>query len=211
MLRDKAKDSRNKAQYQLSLHPSPLDSSIQKWLNFDGTNIPQLDPCYPTLQKSSISDTDCVRACISPRLLIAAPKLLVTCGLWATLVTFLTQTASGSTDDGRFMGQLQPFHNLSLDLVALPATYVSTVKDTIGTTFSSFHSMTTWREAMPKFCAGQHLFGTVTQYGEGPPQIRFSDNVRACVEAVCSPIDLDPDLGGIGVSHIDTSEITELK
>ena len=202
-------------------------SSIQKWLdlelndylNFSTETIPATIPSCQTMRRATgeVNLDNCTKVCNSSNYLLndRLPNNLLTCGLWATLVTLdsykeaLDTTmdsyseALDSYDGGEalhkhFQDVLARFTTLGLD--AGDEAYVYAAKGAVSTTMFTLlkgNRIQTYQgDSIQGLCSQQNLFPTASfEFSTNIPQ-----HVRDCVTTICAPRSLNPDLGGIGVS-----------
>ena len=179
---------------------------MQPCLDFNGDAlIPPILPCQ------GVVNGDCSFACTSVQSLIRSvePNNLATCGLWALMVNVCSRSPQRMHNDG-----LEAFVPLGLDYQN--ATYASTATKAVSAVLSAFYLRTSsstsgYDERIPLFCSEQQLFPLFTQESPLYDIDRFRTYSGAnsnavlplwyCVEKICSPRSLDPDLGGIGVGH----------
>lgn len=175
------------------------NSSIQPWLDLDlnADNLPAtITPCQNRQKGGRIVLGNCTTVCDDAGLLLYAdqPNSLLTCGLWATLAT-LTQYAFLTNDYHTLLGR---FDSLGLD--AGNATYAYAARNAVSTAMNTMLKITkvqTYQggSSLEGACSEQALFPTSTLELDGDlPQF-----LRTCVNAICAPRTLNPDLGGIGV------------
>ena len=196
------------------------DSSIQAWLDFNGTLAQSPAPC-PTTDHLSISNlseaNNCLHICNETYALWASSISLVTCGIWASLVATGTLLAHTKTDhlsgeevkreaEARFLSvseQLRQFHDLSLDLQMVDADYVASVYEAISDVFTESSdlgdNLAFERSSVRVECASGALFPQNYPLASQLHTENF-DALDSCVRAKCSPRNLNADLSGIGVS-----------
>ena len=182
------------------------NSSIQIWLDYTITGaLPAtIPPCQitPEYYYDAIMVADnCTALCTDSSHLLdpRTPNNLVTCGLWSSLIVNQSRTI------GFDNALLDPFVHLGLD--TKNATYAFSVRDIIASVLSGLYTGTVeatylGEESLARACAEQYLFDIIPRV----PELSGSDSkssLHDCIDAICSPITLNPDLGGIGVGLLD--------
>ena len=183
------------------------DSSIQPWLDFQGDNLPANIPSCQTRQTDGRVILDgCLTVCNQSVELLNSdkPNNLPTCGLYATLTMLdaytLARNPIGSYDDShdQYVALLGRFSNLGLK--ANDVAYALAARNAVSATMTVLQKITniqTFRgdSLLEGACSEQALFPSATfGFNTDLPQ-----HLRDCVNAICAPRSLNPDLGGIGV------------
>jgi hypothetical protein len=180
------------------------NSSIQAWLDFRGDKLPAtIAPCQARLTwKGAIAFVNCTRVCNSILSLLDhnLPNNLLPCGLWSSLTTLDYHSSLLTTKlRDHVQALLQSFGRLGLD--ASNAIYAYAAGNAVSTSMSILDKVTRMQtyqgdQYFRGACNEQILFSTYS--------ITWSMNFwrpsQACVENICSPRTLNPDLGGVGVS-----------
>lgn len=180
------------------------NSSIQAWLDFRGDELPAaIAPCQDVLNyQGPISFVNCTRICNNTLSLLdhTLPKNLLTCGLWSSLTMLDYYNAlMNSEPSDQVQALLQSFGQVGLD--ASNATYAYAARNAVSTCMGTLDEVTRVRSyqgdaSFRGACSEQMLFPSLS--------LELSTNLsmplQACVDAICSPRTLNPDLGGIGVS-----------
>lgn len=173
---------------------TPSNSTIADWLHFDWKTVPALTNCQ--LDNMNVS---CTGVCNNSTALFAGPtNNLVNCGIWTSLVMGYTESefnqTLGPTENASIYDSLfSPFQ--SLDLNASNFQNTSLYADTISHCFE-FLYINVKRFSFaddgktPAACTRPDLFPVT--YG--------NTSLKDCVGEICSPLTLNPDLAGIGVS-----------
>ena len=178
---------------------SPSNSSISDWLHFDWKTVPDVINCQ--LNNTNVS---CARVCNDSDALFSEQSTnLVTCGIWTNLVLSYTDYYHNDTlgpqknltiDDSLF----SPFQHLDLNASNFQNT--SIYADTISNCFEFLYvNVKRFSFAddgsIPAACTRSDMF----------PVNYTTTSLRDCVRDICSPLTMNPDLAGIGVS----SPVTE--
>lgn len=186
---------------------SILNSSIQPWLDYDGGLITDVSPCsqwtdVPNATSPRIITTDnCAAVCNETGLLSdsAMSDNLLTCGMFAALATTRQYTANATAS-------LANFRHLGLDPDNMTSTNI--VMDTIGYTLSTLYiQLSSWgisydESSIPEACSGHNIFIRPNNlYQEIHHATLSTGELQSCVDSICSPRRLDPDLGGVGVLY----------
>ena len=193
-------------------------SSIQPWLdlkvddnlNFSTETIPATIPSCQTRQRvtGEVILDNCTKLCNSSDSLLddKFPNNLLTCGLWATLVTldsYNEEIATMHPDVTKavhkhYQDVLGRFTTLGLDAgdEAYLSAAIGAVSTTMFTLLKENRIQTYQGDSIQGLCSQQDLFPTTAfEFNTDIPQ-----HVRDCVTTICAPRSLNPDLGGIGVS-----------
>ena len=183
-------------------------SSLQPWLDFNGDNLPEIIPACQVekMNQSGITTTDCTATCNATVALLdpSMPNNLLTCGLFASLTLLnqytLTRNPLGTYNDSHafYVPLLARFNDVGLN---------STDQDYGFVARNAVSAAMTWLQQITKIqtyrgnlllegaCSEQALFPyALPSFNPDLPR-----HLRDCVDAICAPRTLDPDLGGIGV------------
>ena len=195
------------------------NSSVADWLQFNGT-ISDLTPCQHvnytghleyidgggTVINSlpDISIASCAQVCNDSGSLFAPhTNNLVTCGLWSTLLSSYTFFGPNNTllpnDNSNSTSLLSPFKDIGLSLGVLD--YATAYADTISTCLQLLYynaKFFTYSDdgTTSTACTREVLFPLGSNTNTSTP---ITSALQTCLEAICSPITLNPDLAGIGV------------
>lgn len=204
-------------------------SSIQPWLDleldlhtldFKLQDIPAVNfSCLRTDIETDFIQINCTHVCNSSSQLseYMGMKNMLMCGLWVTLVTLKNSFADPDKyNDGpvtpdvfeHYQKELDRFATLGLDqddtAYALAATGAVS---TILSTSLLYNNIWTYQgDSAFGLCSQQYLFPDRLLSGYHFPFIGFKldpglpERLRTCVTAICAPMKLNPDLGGVGVS-----------
>ena len=187
---------------------TPSTSSIDSWLKFDGVKLPAL----PTCQLNG-TDVGCRQVCNNSTELFNATdphsnNNLVTCGLWTSLVLAYSDPSYveangtlGSVKDNSSQTLLAPFERL--DLNESDFQNASQYADTISSCFEFIYINTKAfsfddNGKTPAACTRDDLF-PVGSYNYSNSGFEYTTSLKDCLQEICSPLTLDPDLAGIGV------------
>ena len=192
------------------------NSSIQRWLDFNGSSPTTVQPCQiaptgttddpdPTLGLQEIS---CAQVCTNESLLFQQGTYnLETCGLWAMIAA-----APNAADKDALID-----YNLSLssfDAVGLNSSAVGSISNITEIVASCFAALYLARSSntfaadgtVALACTEDNLFPLNNNPGhEVDPSVFQSweettlSGITACLERICSPRTLDPDIAGVGV------------
>lgn len=193
---------------------SLTDSSIQSWLTFDGTLPPTIQPCRfvdhssASVYSPTYPITDCSNVCNDSISLFEPTNndTLVTCGLWTTLVSSTTSTSDElgnyllPPNDTQSLNLLKAFNSvgLDLDMVQYTQSYAHTISDCLVEIYSDVKEFSFADDGtMPANCSENDIFPFGTNASSS-----WNDNVESlntCMNLICSPVTLNPDLAGIGV------------
>ena len=188
------------------------NSSIQLWLDFKvddhlDFNTETIPATIPSCQSHVISDNCTQVSSSSASILVDTfPNNLLTCGLWATLVTLdncVEKNVTGLPDVTKAVHQhyqdvLGRFTPLGLDDSdeAFVSAAIGAVSSTLFMLLKENRIQTYEGDTIQGLCSQQYLFPTASiEYDTDIPQ-----HVRDRVTTICAPKSLNPDLGGIGVS-----------
>lgn len=175
-------------------------SAIQPWLDFRGDNLSAtITPC----DSSGINNYSCIAVCNNTQQILESKSAnnLLTCGLWATLHlyeyfnTYVNPSLFPETRS--FMNH---FDSLGLD--AADSAYGFMTMNAVSRTLSHVEQRTRMAtyQAEPSSagaCNQQFLFPLIATVINDD----LSKPLRDCVDAICTPRSLNPDLGGVGVSY----------
>ena len=200
------------------------NSSIADWLQFNGTHLGQLTCQYVNYtghldyiegagggavidSQPEIINANCSQVCNDSASLFAPhTNNLATCGLWSTVISAYTAFDSDNTlvlngnkgssdllDDFREIG-------LTPNLVE----YATSYADIISTCFQLLYynaKFFTYADDGTTIgaCTREQLFPLGSNMNTSIP---ITSALETCLNAICSPITLNPDLAGIGVSLI---------
>ncbi|KAI4232424.1 MAG: hypothetical protein LQ352_008333 [Teloschistes flavicans] len=177
------------------------NSSIQPWLDFDGRNLPASIPSCRYIDEGAdayrnLSTTDCGRVCGSTQILYSTsnPNNLFTCGLWIT--STLNYYDAGKTQFWEDL--LVRFEGLGLNSSNVTQAYAA--RNAISTTMYSLEQasvLNTYQSGSSSHgsCSEQALFPDLFSVHE-PNLPKY---LHKCVNTICAPPSLNPDIGGIGV------------
>ena len=195
------------------------NSSVADWLQFNGT-IFDLTPCQYVNYTGHLDYLDggvtiidtvpdvynasCSQVCNDSASLFAPhTKNLAICGLWSTLLSSYTFFGPNNSllvnGNGDWAGLSSPFDNVGLSLDVLD--YATAYADTISTCFQLLYynaKFFTYSDdgTTTTACTREVLFPLGSNTNTSTP---ITSALQTCLEAICSPITLNPDLAGIGV------------
>lgn len=207
------------------------NSSISGWVGFDTSGLPTIYPCQHVNDTSGIAvltNASCAQVCNDSVSLFWPPtdnpptNNLVTCGLWTTLMgqyTYLGPNNELQYDTTiNTEGLLSPFQGTGLnesDVQYLPS-YTDTISDCFERIYVNAKKFTFSDDGRAaSACTRDELFplapstspsdpsGDSPTYGLADAAFKPTiDALKDCLDATCSPLTLNPDLAGIGVSLI---------
>ncbi|KAM0805355.1 hypothetical protein BDR22DRAFT_394050 [Usnea florida] len=170
------------------------NSSIQPWLELGRNQNLTLPHCT----KDSLI-VSCAQVCNDSTVLFQNQSSnLVTCGIWTTIVAASGANESNNPFDPDPLNLMPAFasHGLVPSIYQYTASYADTISDCLG---FIYHNIKEWSFAdngdTAAACTRNDLFPILTQ---GP----VSSTIRAlddCLNSICSPLTMNPDLAGIGV------------
>ena len=161
-------------------------SSIQSWLNFNGT-LPPIQPCnYVDLENGLNYSTSCSNVCNDSMSLFAPTNgdTLVTCGLWTTLVSSLNSTSDElgihllPPSDTKSLNRLKAFNAVGLDLDMIPYTqsYADTISDCLVEIYSDVKELSYADDGtMPVNCSENDIF----PFGTNLSSAGWDDTVKS--------------------------------
>ena len=184
---------------------APSNSSIHSWLDYNLENpLPILHPCAirtsnSTAQVPSVTTTDCSLVCTNNTSLFdpATPDNLVNCGIWISVVSnWQTQYEAITTIPDAL---LDPFRAVGLNRT--DALDISAVKETFGSCFSAIYALSRLGTieadgSIAASCISNNLFPNDLSNSSVH---NTTGSIANCVDAICTPATLNPDIGGIGV------------
>ena len=176
------------------------NSSLQFWRDFKYDQSPQF--VAPPCQGFS-ANGDCGQICDNYVALLdpAAPVNLLACGLWTSLTYFVFDVGLGNLNASTaasINGSLASFETWGLP--ASNTTYIYQSRNAVAAVLKELNRVTRIQtylssESMQGSCAEQTLFPVGVEANSSDISSRLAD----CLDAICAPRSLDPDLGGIGV------------
>ena len=185
-------------------------SSIQPWLDFNGT-LPTIGPCKDVImdhrEPPRVIEANCTTVC-NHTLSLYSPLVdnLVTCGLWITLIGAYTTISpdnclvpNNNNQSTRLLGQ---FRHLGFN--GDVHKHALAVADSISWRLQRLHFdakiLTSSNDGMtPVACTRSELFPLGSNSNSTNHTLQA---LRSCLQTICSPITLNPDLAGIGVSTL---------
>ena len=193
---------------------SHSNSSLVKWLKFDGTagNLPTIPSCIALdTRNGSFADVSCAKVCNdSASLFWDQPVNLVNCGLWTSLASASSvldvNNALVQNDNSTSKELLQHFEsvNLTQETFQYATSYASVISNCMEVIYLNVKEFSfSDNGQVPSACTREQLF----PFGSNDNSTKYStDALGDCIDLICSPLTLNPDLAGIGVSFIaDTS------
>lgn len=201
------------------------NSSLHNWITFNETtwnNVP-FPPCQQvtwTLQNYSekslvptITNASCVQVCNDSSSLFGWQENLATCGLWSTLVYAYNFDVVGS-DPSRYIEEapvdlLSSFADVGLDADD-PEYFQSAIgyADIMSACFVYLYQITRKDDGLVSgACTKNWLFpyslDTTFLMPNNSVDVNFNHSTTAlssCLSEMCSPVTLNPELAGVGVS-----------
>ena len=182
------------------------NSSIQIWLDFNG-DLPATIPTCQTIALTTennpiVVSASCIDVCNDTELICDSrlTDSLAVCGLWSSLTTLQFANIS------QHRSSLEAFVPLGLDYS--DAAYTNTARNSVALCLSSVYTDVVagtylGQGFLPTACTEQELFNSfyfqLLQFGQTTKQPLLD-----CVDAICAPATVNPNLGGIGVSVLDS-------
>ena len=180
--------------------------------------IPNADEPTHNLSLPIITNASCTQVCNDSRSLFGRQDNLATCGLWSTLVYAYNFNESGA-DPNRYVESapvdlLSSFANVGLDAHD-PEYFQSTViyADVISACFVLLdQDVKAWKSADDKSVSSACTKNGLFPYPPGSNKSIMSNSsadgyivasagaLDSCLADICSPVALNPELAGIGVS-----------
>ena len=181
------------------------NSSIHTWLDYNLENpLPILHPCAirtgnSTTQVPSVATTNCSLVCTNNTSLFdpATPDNLVHCGIWTSVVSNWQAEYEAITAIPDAL--LDPFRAIGLNRT--DALDISAGKETFGSCFSAIYALS----RLGTIEADGSIAASCTSNNLFPNDLSNSSvhnttgSIANCVDAICTPATLNPDIGGIGV------------
>ena len=196
------------------------NSSLYDWLHFDGADVNLLSCQYVNYtghlhyfddggavidSLPVIRNESCSQVCKDSASIFAPhTNNLVTCGLWSTFLSAYTVFGPDDTllpnQDVKSLALFEQFEEVGLDQQSLK--YATAYADTISTCFQLLYynaKFFTYADDGTTIaaCTREVLFPLGSNTNTSAP---VTAALQTCLEAICSPITLNPDLAGVGVS-----------
>ena len=181
------------------------NSSIQPWLNFSTFRVPTLRPCT-TMNSTTVS---CAQVCNDSALLFQdQPSNLVTCGIWTTLVGASGANESYDPLDPDLLPLMQSFANLGLvpSIYQYTASYADTISDCLEFIYRNTKE---WSFSDNGDTAAACTRNDLFPFSTTGPIHSTTQALEDCLKSICSPLTLNPDLAGIGVSPRDARKLIQ--
>ena len=195
------------------------NSSVSAWLQFNGTG-PSLTSCQYVNYTGhldylegggaainslpDITPMSCAQVCNdSASIFSPHTNNLATCGLWSTVLSGYTSFGPNNSllpnEDHDSTDLFDLFHEVGLGLGAIE--YATSFADIISTCFQLLYynaKFLTYSDdgTTVAACTREVLFPLGSNTNTTTPS---TSALEECLEAICSPITLNPDLAGIGV------------
>ena len=167
-----------------------------------------LPSCFDTLNWA-VPD-NCSMVCTDVESIMSATDNMLTCGLFASTTYFVEYVNSSdpkTLDGGDLKGEylLEPFARYSLDYNNL--SYVASVRTAVSQALFNLQRQTrigSYQEgsSLEGSCSEQSLYPISTWDDTTSISINITTSLLNCIHNVCAPLNLDPDLGGIGVIRL---------
>ncbi len=185
-------------------------SSIQAWLDFNGT-LPTITPCRDLemghREFPRVIEANCTTVC-NHTLSLYSPLVnnLVTCGLWTTLISAYTtigpENCLVSNNNDKSTHLLEQFQELGFNGDVHEQALA--VADSISWRLQLLHYdakfLTSSNDGTtPVACTRNILFPLGSNSNSTNHTLQA---LRSCLQTICSPVTLNPDLAGIGVSPL---------
>ena len=184
-------------------------SSIQAWLDFNGT-LPTITGCQDvemSHREFRVVEANCTTLCNHTLSLYSPPvENLVTCGLWTTLISAYTTIGpenylvpNGNSQSTHLLEQFKElgFHG---DVNERALAVADSISSRLQLLYFDAKFLTSSNDGTtPLACTRSILFPLGSNSSSTD---RTLQALRNCLQAICSPITLNPDLAGIGVSSL---------
>ena len=174
-------------------------SSIQPWLDFSSNQIPTLRPCT----NENLTTVSCAQVCNHSAVLFQDQSSnLVTCGIWTTIVGARGANESQNPFDPDLLQLMQTFANVGLipSIYQYTASYAETISDCLQFIYRNIKEYSFSDNGDTAVaCTRNDLF----QFLNPGPFNSTTQALQDCLKSICSPLTLNPDLAGIGVSPSD--------
>ena len=179
------------------------NSLIQPWLDFSSSQVPKLLPCT----NENLTIVSCAQVCNDSELLFQDQSSnLVTCGIWTTIVGANGANESDNPFDPDLLQLMPTFANFGLvpSLYQYTTSYADTISDCLE---FIYRNVKEWSFSdngdTAAACTRNDLFPFLTP---GPVN-STTQALEDCLKSICSPVTLNPDLAGIGVSPSDARKL----
>ena len=200
-------------------------SFLHDWLRFDGTTttLPALNSCtFIGVSNGTFSQSDasCTKVCNdSLSLFEEQTSNLVTCGLWTSLASASSELNADNvwvqSNDSSYEKVLQHFEgvNLTNDTFKYASSYAALISDCMEIIYLNVKENSFSDDGqVPSACTKEQLF----PLGSAEDAVQYPTKALGdCIDSICSPLTLNPDLAGIGVSsrnnlyqQIEASDVT---
>ena len=183
-------------------------SSIQAWLDFNGT-LPTISSCHHVEmghhEVPRVKEANCTTACNQSLSLYSPPyDNLVTCGLWTTLISAYTTIGPGNylvpNSNNQSTHLLKQFQELGFndDVHEQALAVADSISSLLQLLYFDAKFLTSSNDGTtPSACTRSTLFPLGSNSNSTDHSLQA---LRSCLQAICSPVTLNPDLAGIGVS-----------
>ena len=185
-------------------------SSIQAWLDFNGT-LPTITRCQDVEmshgESPRVIEANCTTLCNHTLSLYSPPvDNLVTCGLWTTLIGAYTTIGpenylvpNGNAQSTHLLEQFQEL-GFNGDVNEQALAVADSISSRLQLLYSNAKLLTSSNDGTtPLACTRSTLFPLGSNSNSTD---RTLQALGSCLQAICSPVTLNPDLAGIGVSSL---------
>ena len=179
------------------------NSSIQPWLDFSSHPVPTLLPCI----NENLTNVSCAQVCNDSAILFQnLSSNLVTCGIWTTIVGASGANESHNPFDPDLLQLMSTFANFGLvpGIYQYTTSYADTISDCLEFIYRNIKEWSFSDNGdTAAACTRNDLFPILT-----PGPVNSTTQALAdCLNAICSPLTMNPDLAGIGVSPSDARKL----
>lgn len=184
------------------------DSKIVNWL--EGHPWTSIEPCQGhEIDTLDFAQADCAQVCNESRLLFdGRSQNLVNCAFWATIADTLTDSPASFADKPQIpsdeaMQYLEQYEATGLDSRVFK--YASSFLDIVGNCFmviylDRFQNTYLDDGSVHESCTRTGLFPGSNVQGDVASLATYTGKtLQSCLDALCAPVPLNPDLAGIGV------------
>lgn len=185
-------------------------SSVQAWLDFNGT-LPTITSCHDVQmghrEFPRVIEANCTTVCNQTLSLYSPPyDNLVTCGLWTTLISAYTTIGPGNylvpNCNNQSTHLLKQFQELGFndDVHEQALAVADSISSRLQLLYFDAKFLTSSNDgSTPLACTRSILFPLGSNSNSTDHTLQA---LRTCLQAICSPVTLNPDLAGIGVSPL---------
>lgn len=194
---------------------SHSNSSIAAWLDwYEKDDLPDILPCkYANYTNAnaendytpSLDDASCVEVCNDgASMFYDQSHNLVTCGIWTSLLSASTVSDSDNilkfNNNSDFTNHLVLFAGTGLNssVFQYAPLYAGLISDCFEVIYTNVKRLSYADNGqVPSACTKSQLFPLGSNDNS---TFYIIDALKDCIDLICSPLTLNPDLAGVGVS-----------